>query len=188
MYQTAYLVLLVLLIAFVKVLLFHSIENFKCTKVDMRMVIPPPFDPFQGASKMMKQSYIYNQSNKDFEELITTSIQFEYDSTEFLNIPDKEVAAKIRDQVAVAFLDKNPLILGSGHQYIFSMIDKCATDYKRIYAVVYIIVHVPSTAYGKAVKVQADISIMDNKIIKMSATLYGNVAAADIAQLSSLSS
>ena len=187
------LIILFLFLAFVCIAVMSRpyIEQFKqCQKIriDMKQVIPPPFDPFQGASKLAERSYIYTKSNVDFEKMIDSKDSISVDTTDFVSINDAKIKAKLRDQVVMAFLKQNPLVLESGFQYITSLIDSTRTDYKYIYAVVYLILHQPSTAYGKAVKIRAEISIMDNKVTRLTASLYGNIAASDIAQLSSSSS
>lgn len=180
------------LIIIITTCLIHALyrpEHFACEKrlVKLKKVLPVPFDPYAGASKMQSKTYVYSHSNPEFQKLLTTTATVPFNTKETVLITDEEVKKNLQDMIANSFLKQNPQLLQSGYRYINAIMQECRTDYSVIFAEVFCVMHVPSTAYGRSVKITAQISIMDNSVTRLSASLYGSIAASDIAQLSSSS-
>lgn len=158
-------------------------EGYKCknTKLKLKLVLPIKYDPLESIPAAVKRSYLFGLNNKEFADLLGVENKFSLSHADFATIRSERVRKELKEKVDRAFMSQYQILLQSGYQYRDSILDVCSTDNEKIiYIEQYIIMHVPSSAYGKVIKTRAVIDIVDNKVTQLGVSLNGNIAATDI--------
>lgn len=179
----------VIIIVFTSLMSYYVLrkkEHFQCLLNNGHaiydLITPLPFEPTEKVSKNFMNTPLFDLSNKAFSDIFGKQNSFIIPSklqTIGSEIIKNELLTKISRYVMRVFSKLSE----SGYQYVTGVMVQAKTDDRDAFCSCILVLHIPSTAYAKVIRVDCVIAIFKGQFKNVYIQLIGNIIASNIDQI-----